>query len=124
VGDKRIAVSMSEEWAAIIKEYCSFYRISQSDALYLFAVSAIESHSLNCKKVKSIFALRQKELDKRAGKPCFGYSCLSCAHTLQCSTGLYQGLFKISQKYEHLSNKEDFMVKMIALLEEYGFEPT
>ena len=102
MSQKRVAVSMSEECAAILKEYCSFFGVSQSDALYLFARAAIHQHSLHCKKVDSILRLRQKELDKRATKICFGWPCLACAHTPKCTAGLYEGDFEASEQCGHL----------------------
>tara|TARA_B100001564_G_scaffold282250_1_gene244731 strand:+ start:150 stop:521 length:372 start_codon:yes stop_codon:yes gene_type:complete len=122
MGDKRIAVTMGEDCAAILKEYCSFFKISQSDALYLFAKSAIQNHAFHCKKVESIFKLRQKDLDKRAGKACFGFGCVSCAHTSRCTAGLYDGLFEVCPECEHLFKSEGFMVKVIELLEKHGAE--
>lgn len=122
MGDKRIAVTMNEECAAIFKEYCSFFKISQSDALYLFAKAAMQNHAYHCRKVDSIFTLRQQKLDKRAGKACFGFSCLSCAHTTRCTAGLYEGLFEVSAESEHLFKDEGFMTKMVELFEKHGSE--
>ena len=120
MSQKRVALSMSEESAAILKEYCSFFGISQSDALNLFARAAIHQHSLHCKKVESILELRQKELDKRADKPCFGFACLSCAYTPRCMAGLYDGLFEVKQEYCHLYKEEGFMTELVYLIEKYG----
>ena len=122
LADKRISVKMNEECAAILKEYCSFFRISQSDALYLFAKAAIQNHSKHCKKVESIFELRQKDLDKRAGKPCFGWPCLNCAHMAKCTAGLYDGIFEVSQQCGHLYKEEGFMTELVDLLKKYGFK--
>jgi hypothetical protein len=113
---------MNEDCAAIFKEYCSFFKISQSDALYLFAKAAIQNHAHHCKKVESIFVLRQKELDKRAGKVCFGYPCLSCVHAPKCTAGLYDGLFEITPECEHLYMDEGFMTKVMDFLENCGSE--
>lgn len=118
--DKRIAVTMDEDCAAILKEYCSFFKISQSDALFLFVKSSIQSHAKHCKKVDSIFKLRQKELDKRAGKPCFGWPCLSCAYMSKCTAGLYDGIFEVSQECGHLYKEEGFMTEIVDLLKKYG----
>ena len=112
-------MTMSEDCAAILKEYCSFFKISQSDALYLFARSAIQNHAFHCKKVESIFELRQKKLDKRAGKVCFGYACLSCSHTSKCTAGLYDGLFEVAEHYRHLTKEEGFMNELIELYKKY-----
>lgn len=120
--DKRIAVTMDEDCAAIFKEYCSFFKISQSDALYLFTKAAVQNHAHHCKKVESIFALRQKELDKRAGKFCFGFACLSCAHKSKCTAGLYDGIFEVSQECDHLYKEEGFMTRVVNSLENYGSE--
>lgn len=111
---------MDEDCAAILKEYCSFFRISQSDALYLFAKSAIQNHAFHCKKVESIFELRQKKLDKRAGKACFGFACLSCVHAAQCTAGLYDGLFEVNDSCRHLYKEEGFMTELVDLLKKYG----
>ena len=113
---------MNEDCAAILKEYCSFFKISQSDALYLFTKAAVQNHAFHCKKVESIFALRQLPLDKRAGKPCFGFACLSCSHTGQCTAGLYDGLFEVSEECQHLYKNEGFMTEVVALFEKYGSE--
>ena len=113
---KRVAVSMSKECAAILKEYCSFFDISQSDALYLFARSAIHKHSLHCKKVESLLRLRQKDLDKRSEKVCFGWACLICAYKPKCITGLYDGLFEPEAQCEHLFIKGP-LSKVIEILE-------
>ena len=120
--DKRIAVSMDETCAAILKEYCSFFKISQSDALYLFTKAAVQNHAFHCKRVESIFALRQKDLDKRAGKVCFGFPCLSCAHSAKCITGLYDGLFEVSQECGHLYI-EGFMGEVVELMKKHGSKP-
>ena len=122
MSDKRIAVTMSEDCAAILKEYCSFFKISQSDALYLFAKAGLQNHAHHCKKVESIFALRQKKLDKRAGKACFGFACLSCAHTSTCTAGLYDGLFEVCSECNHLFKYEGFISKVVELLEKHGEE--
>lgn len=120
--DKRIAVTMDEDCAAILKEYCSFFKISQSDALYLFAKSAVQNHAFHCKKVESIFELRQKKLDKRANKACFGFLCLSCAHTSRCTAGLHDGLFEVCSECKHLFKDEGFMIRVLELLEKHGEE--
>ena len=122
MGDKRIAVTMGEDCAAILKEYCSFFKISQSDALYLFTKAAVQNHACHCRKVESIFELRQKALDKRAGKPCFGFACLSCSHTSRCTAGLYDGLFEVCQTCKHLFKDEGFMSRVVELLEKHGEE--
>ena len=122
MADKRISVTMHEDFAAILKEYCSFFKISQSDALNLFTKAAIQSHSLHCRKVASIFELRQKNLDKRAGKPCFGFACLSCAHATKCCTGLYEGFFEVGETYKHLILKSGFMPELLELHKKYNPE--
>ena len=108
---------MSEDDAALFKEYCSFFKISQSDALHLFAKAAMHQHALHCKKVESLFELRQKELDKRSDKICFGWPCLSCAHTARCTAGLYDGKFEVCEECEHLFLQGP-IVKVIDLLNE------
>tara|TARA_B100000035_G_scaffold96235_2_gene81603 strand:- start:355 stop:696 length:342 start_codon:yes stop_codon:yes gene_type:complete len=109
---------MDEECAAMLKEYCSFFKISQSDALYLFARSAIQNHYFHCKKVESIFHLRQRKLDKRAGKYCFGFGCLSCQHTAMCTAGLYEGYFEVSEPCTHLY-KKGFLTEFAELIKKY-----
>ena len=122
MSQKRIAVAMSEECAAILKEYCSFFKISQSEALYLFTKAAIQSHALHCIKVESIFALRKKALDKRAGKVCFGFPCLSCKHLSPCTAGLYNGLFEVTPECSHLFIKEGYMSKVVQYFKKYDDE--
>ena len=123
MSQKRVAVSMSEECASILKEYCSFFGVSQSDALYLFARAAIHQHSLHCKKVESILSLRKKEIDKRAYKVCFGWACLSCQHTSRCTVGLYDGLFKLKDNCDHLYKEEGFITELVELIKKYGSNP-
>ena len=113
---------MSEEDAAILKEYCSFFGISQSDALALFVTSSLHNHSVHCKKVESLFALRQKELDKRAGKPCYGFSCLACAHSAKCTVGIYKGLFQIRDEWRHLCKEDGYMIQIAESLEKSYLE--
>ena len=115
MSQKRVACSMSEECAAILKEYCSFFNITQSEALYLFARAAIHQHALHCKKVESILKLRLKELDKRAGKICFGYPCLSCVHAARCAAGLHDGLYDIREDVSHLL-KPGPLIKVVEYL--------
>lgn len=92
---KRIAVSMSDDCAAILKEYAAFFGVTQSEAMYELARASIHNHAINCKKVSSMLEMRDKSLDKRAGKPCYtGYSCLACKHRTACTAGVYKGLYE------------------------------
>lgn len=113
---------MSEEDAAILKEYCSFFGISQSDALSLFVTSSLHNHSVHCKKVESLFALRQKKLDKRSGKPCYGFCCLGCAHLAKCTVGRYKGLFEIRDEWRHLSKEDGYMTQIVESLDKSELE--
>ena len=120
---KRVAVTMSDESAAILKEYCAYFDASQSDVLYLFARAAIHNHALNCKKVDSILALRNKCLDKRVHKPCFGFACLACQHVTACTTGVYKGVLELKEGFEHLVKEDGPLVQELKEFREWSEEP-
>tara|TARA_B100000085_G_scaffold281284_1_gene307577 strand:+ start:1038 stop:1514 length:477 start_codon:yes stop_codon:yes gene_type:complete len=114
---------MSDECAAILKEYSAYFDSSQSDVLYLFARAAIHNHALNCKKVDSILALRNKCLDKRVHKPCFGFACLACQHVTACTTGVYKGVLEVKEGLEHLVKEDGPLVQEIKRINESSEEP-
>ena len=113
---KRVTVSMPDDDAAILKEYAAFFETNQSDVLFLFARAAIHQHSLHCKKVQSILELRNKSLDKRVKKPCFGFGCLACRHSTACQTGIYKGYMEPKDECVHLVKKDAPVFELIKAL--------
>lgn len=110
---KRVAVSLADDDAVILKEYAAFFGVTQSDVIAEITKAALNNHALNCKKVSSMLEMRDRALDKRAGKPCYtGYGCFGCKHRTACTTGVYQGLFEPHVRNLHLL-KEDAPIRTL-----------
>lgn len=99
MADKYVNVRMSEECHALLKEYAAFYEVPMGQVLYDFTRKELHNSALVCKKVESILVDREKPLDKRANKPCWGHGCYCCAKRVACQTGQYDGLIEVSPEY-------------------------
>ena len=115
---KRVAVSLADDDAVILKEYAAFFGVTQSDAIAEITKAAIHNHALNCKKVGSMLEMRDRSLDKRTGKPCYtGYGCMACKHRTACTAGVYQGLFEVLDCNQHLLKEDAPVTALLKMIE-------
>ena len=85
---KKAQVQMSDEFHSVLKSYAAFVGLTMSEVLYQFAHQEIQQQAVHCKFVKQLIESRDIPIDKRVDKPCWGFSCLVCDHTIKCKTGL------------------------------------
>lgn len=99
---KRVLVTMSDECAAVLKQYAAAWGITQSEALYESMRHHIHCHAKCCKSTKQILENQLIALDKRVDKPCYGFGCRGCVHQTACRIGLYDGTWEMAERYKHL----------------------
>jgi len=95
-------VQLSDQDAAVLKLYASKWGMTLSQVLEEMSRSHIHGSAATCSFARDLLSNEDVPIDKRAGKECFGFKCRCCAYTLQCRTGLYQGDWKIDDRYKHL----------------------
>ena len=99
---KRIVVQLSDSDAQVLKLYAAKWNMTLSQALEEMSRSHIHGSASCCTFTRDLLDAEQVPIDKRAGRSCFGFKCRSCVFTLQCRTGIYQGEWKIDDRYKHL----------------------
>jgi hypothetical protein len=99
---KRVVVQLSDQDAQVLKLYAAKWGLTLSQALEEMSRSHIHGSASVCSFARDLLSNEDVPIDKRAGKECFGFKCRCCAYTLMCRTGLYQGDWKIDDRYKHL----------------------
>ena len=95
-------VQLSDSDAQVLKLYAAKWGLTLSQVLEEMSRSHIHGSAAICSFARDLLSNEDVAIDKRAGKECFGFKCRCCAYTLQCRTGLYQGDWKIDDRYKHL----------------------
>lgn len=99
---KRVLVTMSDECAAVLKQYAAAWGITQSEVLYESMRHDIHCHAMCCKSTKQILENHLVNQDKRVDKHCYGFACRACVHQTACRIGLYNGAWEMAERYKHL----------------------
>ena len=99
---KRIVVTLTDTDARLVKQYATFWDMTQSEFLAEATRSHIHGSALRCVFSRDLLANEKVPVDKRADRPCFGYACRCCAHTAKCRAGLYDGSWEPDVRYKHL----------------------
>ena len=95
---KKVQVQMSDECHSILKSYAAFFGLTMSEVLYQFTRQEVQQHAVHCKYVSQLIESHDVPIDKRVDKPCWGFSCLVCAHSAKCITGLTNKHFAPAEK--------------------------
>ena len=104
---KRVVVQLSDADAQILKLYAAKWGLTLSQVLEEMQRSHIHGSAATCTFARDLLSNENVPIDKRAGKDCFGFKCRCCSYTLQCRVGMYQGDWKIDDRYKHLLIEKD-----------------
>ena len=99
---KRVVVQLSDSDAQVLKLYAAKWGLTLSQVLEEMSRSHIHGSAAVCTFARDLLSNENVSIDKRAGKDCFGFKCRCCFFTLQCRVGMYQGDWKIDNRYKHL----------------------
>ena len=95
----RVVTKMSETCRRALKMYAAAKDRTTDHVLYEFTRCQLHTEAQVDDVTKGILDSCKIPPDKRVGRPCWGFSCMSCKHATACRTGFYKGVCEIDDQY-------------------------
>lgn len=102
----RVNLSLDTNLKQLAQVYAHFFGLSLRQLLSECLTIQIQRHALACSFVHSAMEGLDIKPDKRAIKPCYGFTCLICVHQTSCRTGLYSGVIHVNERCAELLRPE------------------
>ena len=95
----RVVTKMSDTCRKALKMYAAAFGRTSSEVLYEATRCMLHTQAQSCDVTQAVLDNCEIPPDKRVGRPCFGFSCMSCKHEKACRTGVYKGVCEIDEEY-------------------------
>lgn len=107
---ERVNLSLDANLKKLAQVYAHFFGLSLQQLLSECLTIQIQRHALACSFVHSAMEGLDIKPDKRAIKPCYGFTCLICMHHTSCRTGLYPGVIHVNERCAPLIRPEGWAI--------------